>query len=239
MPILTSRSALRATHLLHTPESFVRTPMPGLVGGQAIIHADPSLGANFLWYTAELAPGGALPTSANSRLLYVLSGKIVNGRAPSVGPDTFAYSLPAVPYSVTAVTAARVIVIEKAYEPLHGVAQIQTFAAREADLVGGTLAGTDIAVRMLIPPDDPQYDFAVNTMTYPPHAALAQVEVHYMEHGLLMLEGSGLYVLDGCEYQVQAGDFIWMKAYCPQWFQAGAHGAKYLIYKNFNRAPRL
>ena len=39
-----------------------------------------------------------------------------------------------------------------------------------------------------------------------------------------------------CGRHVQAGDFIWMAPYCPQWFCAvGKQPAKYLIYKNFNR----
>jgi (S)-ureidoglycine aminohydrolase len=35
---------------------------------------------------------------------------------------------------------------------------------------------------------------------------------------------------------VHAGDFIWMRAYCPQWFGAlGKKPAKYLIYKDWRR----
>ena len=64
------------------------------------------------------------------------------------------------------------------------------------------------------------FDFAVNTMTYQPGAALSMVEVHVMEHGLLMLEGGGIYRLDEKWYPVTAGDFIWMGPYCPQWFGA-------------------
>jgi (S)-ureidoglycine aminohydrolase len=64
------------------------------------------------------------------------------------------------------------------------------------------------------------------------------VEIHYMEHGLLMLEGGGIYRLGDQWYPTQAGDFIWMAPYCPQWFGAiGKRPAKYLIYKDFNRHP--
>ena len=51
-----------------------------------------------------------------------------------------------------------------------------------------------LRVRSLMP-DGPPYDFAVNTMTYDPGASLSMVEVHVMEHGLLMLEGGGIYRL--------------------------------------------
>ena len=64
-------------------------------------------------------------------------------------------------------------------------------------------------------PDGPAYDFAVNTMTYDPGAALSMVEIHVMEHGLLMLEGGGIYRLGDSWYPVQAGDFIWMAPVLP------------------------
>ena len=54
------------------------------------------------------------------------------------------------------------------------------------------------------------FDFAVNTMVYQPGAALSMVEMHVMEHGLLMLEGGGIYRLGDSWYPVTAGDFIWM-----------------------------
>ena len=87
-------------------------------------------------------------------------------------------------------------------------------------------------------PDGPGWDFAVNTMTYAPGAALAMVEIHVMEHGLLMLQGGGIYRLRDHWYPVTAGDFIWMAPYCPQWFGAlGKTPAKYLIYKDWYRHP--
>jgi (S)-ureidoglycine aminohydrolase len=93
----------------------------------------------------------------------------------------------------------------------------------------------DLEVRSLMP-EHPSFDFAVNTMTYQPGATLPMVEMHVMEHGLLMLAGGGIYRLGEKWYPVTAGDFIWMAPYCPQWFGAlGKTPAKYLIYKDWNR----
>ena len=102
-----------------------------------------------------------------------------------------------------------------------------------------TFLGGDawLEVRALIP-DDPAFDFRVNTMTYQPGASLPAVESHVMEHGLLMLEGAGIYRLGDSWHPVAAGDFIWMAPYCPQWFGAlGKQPAKYLIYKDWDRHP--
>jgi (S)-ureidoglycine aminohydrolase len=94
-----------------------------------------------------------------------------------------------------------------------------------------------LQVRSLLP-DHLSFDFAVNTMTYAPGASLSMVEIHVMEHGLLMLDGGGIYRLNERWYPVAKGDFIWMAPYCPQWFGAlGKTAARYLIYKDWNRHP--
>ena len=71
------------------------------------------------------------------------------------------------------------------------------------------MGDASLRVRSLLPDTD-AYDFAVNTMTYDPGAGLSMVEIHVMEHGLLMLEGGGIYRLGDSWYPVEAGDFIWM-----------------------------
>ena len=69
-------------------------------------------------------------------------------------------------------------------------------------------------------PTTPEFDLAVNVFTYQPGAALPQVEIHVMEHGLLMLDGQGVYRLGDDWYPVKKDDVIWMAPYCPQWFVA-------------------
>jgi (S)-ureidoglycine aminohydrolase len=59
-----------------------------------------------------------------------------------------------------------------------------------------------------------------------------------MEHGLLFLNGGGIYRLGASWYPVEQGDVIWMGPFEPQWFGAiGKTNARYLIYKNWNRDP--
>ena len=72
----------------------------------------------------------------------------------------------------------------------------------------------DLQVKCLLP-DEMSFDFAVNTMAYQPGAALSMVEMHVMEHGLIMLEGGGIYRLGDSWYPVTAGDFIWMGSVVP------------------------
>ncbi|WP_255484389.1 (S)-ureidoglycine aminohydrolase [Granulicella sp. 5B5] len=139
-------------------------------------------------------------------------------------------------HTLTALTTARVVVIDKPFLPLDSEPNPEFLIGREQYLPATPLNGDpDLLVRSLLPASL-AFDFACNTMTYAPGAALSQVEVHYMEHGLLMLSGGGIYRLGDSWYPTTAGDFIWMAPYCPQWFGAiGKQPAKYLIYKDFNR----
>jgi len=203
----------------------------------AIVHIAPAGGAMFTQYTVEFEAGGELAPSPAQRFVYVLEGSVDVDRQ-RLEPGGFVY-LPAEHDAwITAPDAARAAVIEKPYEPLDGHDEPGILVGRERDAPTSLLNDDPwLEVRSLIP-DDAAFDFRMTTMTYQPGAGLPMVEVHVMEHGLLMLEGGGIYRLGDAWYPVSAGDFIWMGPYCPQWFGAlGKVPAKYLIYKDWNRHP--
>jgi (S)-ureidoglycine aminohydrolase len=236
-----TRSKLQSDHLIQTPDTFVRAPLPGMAGGVAIILAAPAAGAGFVEYTAELEAGGRLGPANAQRFLYVLSGEVELAMEASkhrMKAGGFAYLPAGEAHELTARNGCSLVVIEKRYLAEDGVTPAKAFVGHEAEIAGVPLDGDeDLAVRSLIR-DAMAHDFAVNTMTFQPGASLSRVEVHVMEHGLLMLEGGGIYRLGESWYPVAAGDFIWMAPYCPQWFGAfGKTPAKYLIYKDWNRHP--
>ena len=236
-----TRSANRRDHLLHTPDTFVRTVLPGMERGAAVVHISPAADAAFTQYTAELEPGGTLGPTSAQRFVYVLAGAVdlATGTSfQSIDPGGYAYLPEGLAHTLTAQSATRLAVIERPYQPLAGVAAPHLLVGNEADVISTPLMGdSDLLVRSLLP-EAPAFDFAVNTMTYQPGASLSMVEIHVMEHGLLMLEGGGIYRLGDAWYPVTAGDFIWMAPFCPQWFGAlGKRPAKYLIYKDWNRHP--
>lgn len=236
-----TRSSLKSDHLLQTPDTFVRTPLPGAEGVEFIVHAGPRLGAGFTQMTAEFTVGGTLGPAPAQRFLYVLEGEVAfetGGQHHLLKRGGYAYLPHGIAHSARATSAARVVVIEKPYVPNDGGPGPEVVAGNESTVKDVSLMGDSaLRVRSLMP-DGPAYDFAVNTMTYDPGAALSMVEMHVMEHGLLMLEGGGIYRLGDSWYPVEAGDFIWMAPYCPQWFGAlGKRPAKYLIYKDWRRHP--
>ena len=238
-----TRSTLRPDHLLQTPDTFVRTTLPGMHNAAAVVHVSPAAGAGFTQYTAELAAGGSLgPAPAGvARFAYVLSGQVDSTTGPvanHLSAGGFAYSPAGQSHRLGASAPARIAVIERTYQPNAHAALPSAFAGQENNVPTTALNGDEaVEVRTLIP-DQPAHDFAVNTMRYQPGASLAQVEIHVMEHGVLMLEGAGIYRLGDRWYPVTAGDFVWMAPYCPQWFGClGKTPAKYLIYKDWNRHP--
>ncbi|HEY1804742.1 MAG TPA: (S)-ureidoglycine aminohydrolase [Terracidiphilus sp.] len=236
-----SRSSRNADHLLQTPDTFIRSPLPNADGVEFIVHASPELGAGFTQMTAEFVAGGNLGSAPAQRFIYVLDGKLelkAGNKKHVLKPGGFAYLPQGTEHSVRATGIARAAVIEKVYEPQAGAAAPKIVVGDEAAVRAAHLMDDDaLRVRALMPDGSP-YDFAVNTLTYEPGASLPLVEIHVMEHGLLMLEGGGIYRLGDSWYPVYAGDFIWMRAYCPQWFGAlGKRPAKYLLYKNWRRHP--
>jgi len=236
-----TRSSQHSNHLLLTADTFVRTPLPGMKACSAIVHVGPALGAGFAEYTAEFEAGGELGGTAAQRFIFVVEGSInveVGGKSCELGARGYAYLPEGLPHRVVATKASRAAVIEKKYLPFDSIEPPHSIISHEDAVAPHALDDDpDLQVRCLLP-DEMSFDFAVNTMVYQPGAALSMVEMHVMEHGLILLEGGGIYRLGDCWYPVKAGDFIWMGPWCPQWFGAiGKVPAKYLIYKDFHRHP--
>ena len=207
----------------------------------AIVHASPASPAKFTQYTAEFEVGGELGSTPAQRFVFVLEGRLkleADGKSSELSARGYAYLPEGLLHRVTATTASRVAVIEKHYRALDS-AQPPRLIISSEDAISSHPLGDDPALQVkCLLPDEMSFDFAVNTMVYQPGAALSMVEMHVMEHGLLMLEGGGIYRLGDSWYPVTAGDFIWMGPWCPQWFAAiGKVPAKYLIYKDWNRHP--
>jgi len=236
-----TRSSQQSNHLLLTADSFVRTTLPGMKSCSAVVHVGPALGTKFTEYTAEFEAGGELGSTTAQRFIFVIEGAVrvrVDGKSSELSARGYAYLPEGLRHRVIANKAGRVAVIEKPYQPLDSVEPPHLIISNE-DAVSSQPLEDDPALQVKhLLPDEMSFDFAVNTMVYQPGASLSMVEMHVMEHGLIMLEGGGIYRLGDSWYPVTAGDFIWMGPWCPQWFGAiGKVPAKYLIYKNWNRHP--
>ena len=238
-----TRSSVRANHTLIAPDSFVQSPLPGWSYTQGVILISPQMGARFCQYLARMEPGAEAgpPLPGVERVIYILQGEItltVQAMVYRLGSGGYAFLPPNSEVTLRARTACQLNVFEKRYLPLASVEPPRLVVGQEQDVEGVPFLGDPDARLQTLLPTETAFDLAVNVFTYRPGATLPMVEVHVMEHGLLMLQGQGVYRLGDCWYPVKAGDVIWMAPYCPQWFVAmGKEPARYLYYKDVSRDP--
>lgn len=238
-----SRSVFASRYALITPEGLVSAPLPGWPGAACVVLISPAMGARFAQILVTLGPGaaGVGERPDQELLLFVRAGAAelqAGDLRASLGPGGYAYIPPGCPYRVTPSDSAELLVFQRRYLALPGVAAPGPLAGHEQDVPGAPFMGDEAAMLKSLLPDTPAFDMAVNIFTFQPGATLPIVETHVMEHGLLMIQGQGIYRLAGDYHPVKDGDVIWMAPYCPQWFVAtGKAPARYIYYKDVNRDP--
>lgn len=132
--------------------------------------------------------------------------------------------------------------IRKAYEPVPGLERPEPLFRHDRDVPRSAMPDTDgrWATTRFVDPADLRHDMHVNIVTLLPGASIPFPETHVMEHGLYVLEGRAVYRLNNDWVEVEAGDYMWLRAFCPQACYAGGHGPfRYLLYKDVNRHAAL
>ncbi len=205
----------------------------------------------FSWYVVEVAPGGGSerPDDAPDAeaVLLVVAGTtslVLGGVEHRVGPGGYVFVPPGTPWTLhnRGEEPATFHWIRKAYERVEGVEVPEPFVVQEQDVAIEPMPDTDGAwgTQRFVDPLDVRHDMHVNIVTFEPGGAIPFPETHVMEHGLYVLEGKAVYLLNKDWVEVQAGDFMWLRAFCPQACYAGGPGRfRYLLYKDVNRHPRL
>ncbi len=205
----------------------------------------------FSQYLMEVGPGGGssrpeLDPSAEG-VLFVTEGQM----RLTIGPDEhqlsaggYAYLPPAGDWSVLnpGDVPLRFHWIRKAWEPVDGIEAPPAFVTSDSECVGKEMPDTDGAwiTQRFADPDDIRHDMHVNIVTFEPGGVIPFPETHVMEHGLYVLEGKAMYLLNQDWVEVQEGDFMWLRAFCPQACYAGGPGRfRYLLYKDVHRHARL
>jgi (S)-ureidoglycine aminohydrolase len=240
----TTRNVVKQRYALFTPGSLVPSQLPGWEKAVCHVLISPPLGARFaqLLITLEREGQCAGNTGANQYFIYVLEGAasiLLDTRKHRLETGSYAY-LPAGQDVQIASGAAgtRLLVFQKEYQPLPGVAKPEGFASHEREVKGQPLRGSEDARLQTLLPGNPAFDMAVNILTCPPGAALPLVEAPVMERGWMILRGQGICRLEADWHPVQAGDVFWAAPYCPQWFVAvGKTPASCIYYQDVNRDP--
>ena len=205
----------------------------------------------FSQYIMEVAPGGGSdqpePDADAEGVLFVVEGNLtltLNGTSHKMAPGGYAYIPPSAKWSLRngAAEPVRFHWVRKAYEKVGGLAMPEAFVTSDADVPPTAMPGTDgkWATTRFADPSDLRHDMHVNIVTLAAGAVIPFAETHVMEHGLYVLEGKAVYRLNQDWVEVEAGDFMWLRAFCPQACYAGGPGNfRYLLYKDVNRHMKL
>jgi len=241
-----SRHAVRRNYALLPPEGLMPSVIPSFANTTINVLAAPALGASFVQFIAHIGPGGGsrrpLGEVGIQRFYYVLSGSIAievgTDGFQTLTPGCYAYIPPGVSHSIVndGDETARLIGLKKRYEPIliEEPEPIVSSRSRQQPVTRPGLAGR--TWQYLLPLGDTRFDMEMNILSFGPGAFFENIETHVMEHGLYMLEGHGMYLLDTEWHETWAEDFIWMGPFCPQYFIPSPDTqTAYLLYKNVNR----
>jgi (S)-ureidoglycine aminohydrolase len=232
---------------------IVTSALPFWDGTRAWIIARPLTGfaETFSQYVMEVAPGGGSdrpePDAGAEGVLFVTEGTAsltIGGATHVLEPGGYAY-LPAGSgwrLRNTGSAPARFHWIRKLYEAVEGLDAPEPLILNERDIPPAPMPDTEgrWATTRFVDPADLRHDMHVTVVTFEPGGLIPFEETHVMEHGLYVLEGKAVYKLNRDWVEVEAGDFMWLRAFCPQACYAGGPGRfRYLLYKDVNRHARL
>ena len=235
-----------------TMRDITASYLPGWQDTSAWILARPLTGyaETFAQYAVEVEEGGGSdapePDRGAEAVIFVASGRmelIIAGYTFSLGPGGYAYIPPSTRWTLRNEGEAplkfhwirRKYNMLEAYDPPSPiVTSDQEHAVRwmNKDENWGTTRFVD--------PHDIRHDMHVNIVTFKKGGRIPFAETHVMEHGLYVLQGTAKYLLNERWVDVGPGDFMWLRAFCPQaCIQTGDEDFRYLLYKDVNRHPSL
>ena len=231
---------------------IVTSSLPHWDQTRAWIIARPMTGFSetFSQYIVEVLPGGGStrpePNAAAEGVLFVVAGEAnvtIESKAHVLRAGGYAFLPPGCTWSLSNTGSAPVRFhwIRKRYEPVEGIEIPPAFVTNERDEPIRWMPDTNDTwgTTRFVDPADLRHDMHVNIVTLEAGAVIPFEETHVMEHGLYVLEGKAVYRLNRDWVGVEAGDFMWLRAFCPQACYAGPGRFRYLLYKDVNRHARL
>ncbi|GAB4039244.1 (S)-ureidoglycine aminohydrolase [Spirosoma jeollabukense] len=239
-----TRSVVKRNHAVISPDGYINSRVPGWDNCTVNVIINEQMGANLCQTLITMNWDGKLvgTTKASQLFFYVVSGRCrasVGTQSDMLTTGQFVYIPIGKSYTLDKPEAGtQLLTFHKVYEKLDGY-DVPSVIFGDAANVADPMYMGDPALRLqVLLPEELSFDMAVNIFTYDPGGHLPLVETHIMEHGLMYLQGQGVYRLDQDWYPIKKGDSIWMAPYCQQWFTAmGKEPAVYIYYKNVNRFP--
>lgn len=232
---------------------IVTSQLPHWTQSRAWILARPLSGfaETFAQYAVEVEPGGGSdfpePEPNAEAVLFVVDGAptlILDGESHPLSAGSYVFLPPGADWKLhnKADTTTRFQWIRKAYEPVDGIDVPPAFISHDDDVPPEPMPDCNgvWSTTRFVEQTDLRHDMQVTIVTFEPGGVIPFSETHVMEHGLYVLEGKAVYQLNEDWVEVEAGDFMWLRAFCPQaCYAAGPGRFRYLLYKDANRHPDL
>lgn len=232
---------------------IVTSRLPHWHDTRAWILARPLSGfaETFAQYAVEVAPGGGSdtpePSTDAEAVLFVLDGQptlTLDGDRHDLRPGSYVFIGPESRWALHnhATAPAYFQWIRKQYIRAEGIDAPASFVTHDDDVMPEPMPDCDgvWATTRFVDAEDLTHDMHVTIVTFQPGGVIPFSETHVMEHGLYVLQGKAVYQLNEDWVEVEAGDFMWLRAFCPQACYAAGPGVfRYLLYKDVNRHPAL
>ncbi len=256
--LMTGRARVE-THYAVIPKGvmsdIVTSNMPGFDGARFWVLARPMSGfaETFSYYIGQLDAGGGSqqpePEEDVEAVIFVTAGALqlslsgeTHDMTHDMAPGGYAFVAPGEDWSLSSKTGATFHWIRKRYQPVEGLTWPKSFVTDETKVAPNEMPDTNGAwsTTRFVEPSDLSHDMHVNIVNFLPGGSIPFEETHVMEHGLFVLQGKAVYKLNQDWVEVEAGDFIWLRAFCPQaCYAGGPEPFRYLLYKDVNRHAEL
>ena len=231
-----------------TMRDIVTSFLPGWSGMRMWMIARPLSGfaETFSQYVVELAPNGGSDRPEDDEgvqsAIFVTDGAVtltIDGKTHELVPGGFAYIPAGTPWSVRNGDAtSRFHWWRKRWQAVEGLDKPDVVIASDRDIAPIPMPDTQEswATTRFVDPTDMRHDMHITIVTLKPGGSIPFAETHVMEHGLFVIEGKAVYRLNRDWVEVGPGDFMWLRAFCPQaCYAGGPSNFRYLLYKDVNR----
>ena len=205
----------------------------------------------FSHYIMEVSAGGGSQKPdtnlAAQAVLFVVEGEVTlcfEGQTHIMKPGGYAYLPAGMAWQLDNNSAEKAVFhwIRKRYEAIDGIDAPAPFVTSDHETTPIAMPDTDgvWATSRFVDPTDIRHDMHVNIVTFQPGGVIPFAETHVMEHGLYILQGKAAYHVNQDWVEVEAGDYLWLRGFCPQaCYAGGPEPFRYLLYKDVNRHPSL
>ncbi|AGT08399.1 bifunctional allantoicase/(S)-ureidoglycine aminohydrolase [Paracoccus aminophilus] len=235
-----------------TMRDIVTSFLPGWTNMRMWIIARPLSGfaETFSQYIVELKgeAGSDRPEEDPTvqSALFVTNGAVdveIAGQTHHLTEGGFAYIPAGTAWTVkNAADLSRFHWWRKRWQAVEGLEKPDVIIANEKDIAPIAMPETEgrWATTRFMDPNDIRHDMHITIVTLKPGGTIPFAETHVMEHGLFVIEGKAVYRLNQDWVEVGPGDFMWLRAFCPQCCYAGGPSDfRYLLYKDVNRHAKM